>query len=285
MVCRTADRADSTTGAGPSVENAPLEHRCSLSRLLRSFAGEGAAASVLEDRYFPVRRVPGGTALVHEEGTFRNLFFVQSGTFKFARCDEEGYEQVLGFAVRGDMIGMDGIATGRYTTSVIALEDSGAAVVAFSELRCLEADVPAMQSFLHRCASREVRRGLDALQLVCAVGADVRLARFLLQMSERNALIGHSGRRFVLRMSRRDIASYLGLAHETVSRAFTALAHGGYLNVSQRAIEIVDIEGLQSFQRPTRRPAELDAPRPLPGMATDIADVASPSALGACAVA
>lgn len=233
--------------------------RCTLSDLLSSLLGAQAASPVADRVLLPVRRVACGSELIHEGAPFQNLYFVRTGMFKFARCDEEGYEQVLGFAVRGDVVGMDGVDSGHYAASVVALEDASAAVVPFSELQRLETQVPAMRGFLHHCASRELRRSLEALQLVSAVGAEVRLARFLLDLSRRHVLMGHSGRRLVLRMSRRDIASYLGLAHETVSRAFTALANGGYLTVSQREIEIIDPEGLHSFQRSTRRAGEAGA--------------------------
>lgn len=235
------------------------EHRCSLSSLLQEALGEHGTSSASEEMHFLVKRVLAGAVLVHEESPFHNLYLVKAGMFKFVHCDEEGYEQVLGFAVKGDVIGMDGLANGRYAASMIALEDSSAVVIPFQDVRRLGGRVPAVEAFLHQCTSRELRRGLECMQLVCAVGAEVRLARFLLQMSHRHATMGQSSRRFVLRMSRRDIASYLGLAHETVSRAFTALAQGGYLRVSQRDIEIVDISGLQSFQRSTRRLGETDA--------------------------
>jgi len=81
----------------------------------------------------------------------------------------------------------------------------------------------------------------------------VRLARFLLQLSRRMAECGQSPRRFHLRMSRRDIASYLGVAHETVSRSFGALSRWGWLRVDNREVEILDLPGLKQFAQNTRR--------------------------------
>ena len=97
-----------------------------------------------------------------------------------------------------------------------------------------------------------MRRG-ELAEMMAAVAAEVRLARFLLQLSRRMAECGQSPRRFHLRMSRRDIASYLGVAHETVSRSFGALARWGWLRVDNREVEILDLPGLKQFALNTRR--------------------------------
>jgi CRP/FNR family transcriptional regulator len=97
--------------------------------------------------------------------------------------------------------------------------------------------------------------------MMAAVAAEVRLARFLLQLSRRMADCGESPRRFHLRMSRRDIASYLGVAHETVSRSFGALARWGLLCVDNREVEILDLPGLKQFAQNTRRAVD-DGPHP-----------------------
>ena len=97
-----------------------------------------------------------------------------------------------------------------------------------------------------------MRRG-ELAEMMAAVAAEVRLARFLLQLSRRMDECGQSPRRFHLRMSRRDIASYLGVAHETVSRSFGALARWGWLRVDNREVEILDLPGLKHFALNTRR--------------------------------
>nr|WP_297355747.1 Crp/Fnr family transcriptional regulator [uncultured Caldimonas sp.] len=232
---------------------APDPLRCSLSKLLRWAGCEDTAGEQADRIVFPVRRLRAGGVLLHEESSFHSVHFVVAGTFKFSHCDEEGYEQVLGFAMRGDVIGLDGMATGHYGATVTALEDSSVASVPYADLCRIASELPSVQALLQQSASRELRRGIETLRLVSAVGSEVRLARFLLQWSQRHAQLGQSGRRMVLRMSRRDIASHLGLAHETVSRAFTSLAESGLLKVSHRQVEIIDFDALQALQRPTRR--------------------------------
>jgi CRP/FNR family transcriptional regulator len=115
--------------------------------------------------------------------------------------------------------------------------------------------------------SRALQQRNDLADVMAAVAAEARLARFLLQWSARMAACGQSPRRFYLRMGRRDIASYLGLAHETVSRSLQTLVRWNLLSVSNRAVDILDMDGLKTLARNTRRPVgdlELRAAHPLP---------------------
>ena len=110
-----------------------------------------------------------------------------------------------------------------------------------------------LDQLVHRAVSSALTRRGELADVMAAVAAEVRLARFLLQLSRRMAECGQSPRRFHLRMSRRDIASYLGVAHETVSRSFGALARWGWLRVDNREVEILDLPGLKQFALNTRR--------------------------------
>jgi CRP/FNR family transcriptional regulator len=112
--------------------------------------------------------------------------------------------------------------------------------------------VPALEALLHHAAGAEVVRRGDTQYLMAAPSSEVRVARFLLQLAERQAALGHSPSRLRLCMTRRDIASHLGVAHETVSRAFTRLATDGLITVSQRDIELIDLPALRDLQRMTR---------------------------------
>jgi CRP/FNR family transcriptional regulator len=112
--------------------------------------------------------------------------------------------------------------------------------------------VPAFDRALQAAVSRELRRACEIADVMSAVAAEVRLARFLVQVSSQMVERGQSPRRLLLRMNRRDIASYLGVAHATASRSFGALADAGYLKVDNRAVEIVDLDGLKVCARNTR---------------------------------
>jgi CRP/FNR family transcriptional regulator len=235
--------------------------RCSASDVLH---WSGLSALVDHDTdtvLFTLRRVPAESALVHEGQRFDHLYCVAAGSFKSVQTDVEGYEQVLGFAIQGDLVGLEGLALGRYGAGAVALEESSAAVLPFQQLVELGHRLPALEKLLHRAAGAELLHRNDKQYLMSAASSEVRVARFLQHFAQRQQALGHSGRRLRLCMTRREIASCLGVAHETVSRALSALAHHGVIQVSNRDVEIVDPTALDDLQRITRgAPRRHDAP-------------------------
>ena len=221
------------------------------------------------------RRVRAGTALFHEGACAQAVYFIAVGTFKFMHTAEDGYEQVLGFAGRAEMLGYDALCRGEHPTTAIALEDSTVYVVPSADLFALSARVPALGRALHMATSRHLLHQIEIAHLMAAVSAEVRLARFLVQLSNHMAERGQSSRRLYLRMSRRDIASHLGVAHETVSRSFGALANWGCITVNNREVEILDRERLMACASNTRGLADAR-----PGLA---AESAPPRRQAACA--
>lgn len=205
----------------------------------------------------PLRqRVPNAGILLHEGAPARQICVVLAGTFKSVKTGDDGYEHVLGFAMRGDLLGYDGLASGRYASAAMALEDSVVFALPlrqFDQLRHTDAH---FDRALQAALSRQMSRAIELAELMSAVAADARLARFLLYLSSRMSEHGMSARRLLLRMNRREIASHLGVAHETVSRSFGLLADRGYLRVDNRAVEIVDLEGLRLHAHCTRGPTE-----------------------------
>lgn len=205
------------------------------------------------DRPIPVRQLHAGEALFHEGALAEAIHFVRAGTFKSFRTAEDGYEQVLGFVGRAEILGFDAICRGSHPTGAVALEKSSVYVVLLRDLGEWGQLVPEFEHMVHRSVSSALSNRCEMAGVMAAVAAEVRLSRFLLQLSRRMVAAGHSARRFRLRMIRRDIASYLGVAHETVSRSFSALADLGLIVVDQREVEIVDMDGLHAFSRNTRR--------------------------------
>jgi CRP/FNR family transcriptional regulator, anaerobic regulatory protein len=201
----------------------------------------------------PVRRLHAGESLFHEGARAESIYFVRSGTFKVFRTAEDGYEQVLGFVGRAEVIGFDALCSDGHPTESVALEDSTVYALPVRDLFGLAERSPALSRVVHRAASSALTRQGELADVMAAVAAEVRLARFLLHLSQQMAACGQSPRRFVLRMSRRDIASYLGVAHETVSRSFTALAGWGMVTVDNREVGITDMAALRAFSRSTRR--------------------------------
>lgn len=200
-----------------------------------------------------LRRVSAGEHLVHMGAPSDALYFVCTGTFKIFRTDEDGYEQVLAFAGRREVLAFDALCMETHPTAASALEDSTVYMIHKADLPALSRAEPAFEQELQRAGSRALTRTNELVDVMAAVAAEVRLARFLLQLSRQMAASGQSPRRFHLRMGRRDIASMLGVAHETVSRSFTALAMNCLIHVSDRDVEILDMDGLKAYSRCTRR--------------------------------
>lgn len=238
--------------------------RHSLADLVRLLGGDAwnppAAPSAADHMAVGLRRVAAGDHLIHMGAPCDALYFVCTGTFKIFRTDEDGYEQVLAIAGRREVLAFDALCMDTHPTAASALEDSTVYVVRKAELPAFSRAVPAFERELQRAASRALTRTTELVDVMAAVAAEVRLARFLLQLSRQMAASGQSPRRFHLRMGRRDIASMVGVAHETVSRSFTALAMSGLIHVSDRDVEILDMDGLKAYSRSTRR--SLDEPAP-----------------------
>jgi CRP/FNR family transcriptional regulator len=177
------------------------------------------------------------------------VFVVRSGSLKCVKTLEDGYEQVLGFAQPGDLLGYEALHGGAHPSTVIALEHATVYALPLAQLR---RNLPWLDEGLRQGLSRQLARAAETAELMSAVTADVRLARFILWVSARMERVGQSPRRFHLRMGRRDIASFLGTAHETTSRSFTTLAELGLIAVDNREIEILDLDGLRRRALATR---------------------------------
>ena len=247
---KTDGDSNPTTGAaGPTQAKTA---RCTASDVLR-WSGLGELVSDQTDRMpFAMRRIRTDVPLLHEGMPFEHLYFVCAGSFKCVQVDSEGYEQVLGFALHGDTIGLDGMSRGRHASGAVALEDSTVAVMPFRELVAGSHRFESIEHLVQRSIGSELLRRGDTQYLMSAASSEVRVARFLQHFAQRQNALGYSDRRIRLRMTRRDIASHLGVAHETVSRALTALSQCGCINVTYRDIEIVDAQMLRDIQRITR---------------------------------
>lgn len=216
------------------------------------FDADGTAATCADAAPVVHHRVARGQALFHEGTPAHSLYQVYAGDFKLVRTEVDGYEQVLDFAGSPDLLGLDALSTGHHGCAAVALEDATVLVYPFAELDGLRHAHPALGAQLRAAWGRQFERLSELAWLMAAVGTDRRTARFLLLISRRMAERGQSPRRLRLRMRRRDIASYLGLAHESVTRSLGAMADAGLLRVDLRDVEIVDPAALERFARTTR---------------------------------
>ncbi|WP_354444359.1 helix-turn-helix domain-containing protein [Ottowia thiooxydans] len=199
----------------------------------------------LDGLKFSRTKVKAGAALYHEGQAFRNIYAVRIGTFKSSLTLADGREQVNGFQMAGELMGMDGIANGAYASNATALEDTEVCTIPYEDLSGLAAASPGMQQAVGRMMSREIVREHSLMMLLGSMNAEERLAAFLINLSQRLKLRGYSADEFHLRMSRAEIGSHLGMTLETVSRTFSAFQQQGILEVDKRHIHITDMAALK----------------------------------------
>ena len=200
----------------------------------------------IDDRLVTVRRkVATGETLFHAGDRFASLFEIWTGFFKTVITTNQGREQVTGFQMAGELMGLDGIDLGRYSVDAVALEDSQVCVIPYGDLETLGREVPPLQRQLHRLMSREIVNDHGVMLHLGSMHAEERVAAFLLNLTERLRVRGFSASALVLRMSREEIGSYLGLTLETVSRTFSKFQAAGLLFVRQRHVQITDPAGLR----------------------------------------
>lgn len=193
---------------------------------------------------FTLRRVQQGVALYRAGDPFGPIYAIRSGTFKNVLLDASGNYQVLGFPMASEVLGLDGIEGQHYRTEAVALEDSEVAIIPFPRLAHLGGKPGELQQFVYRLLSRQLARDHLQMWLLGSLGAECRVAAFLLILGERYARLGYSDTRFNLRMTRLDLGSFLGLTQETVSRALSGFSEAKLIRVHNRELQILDAEGL-----------------------------------------
>ena len=191
------------------------------------------------------RKVKRGTPLYRSGEAFTALYAIRTGFFKTSVATEDGREQVTGFQMAGEILGLDGIVSEAHTCSAVALEDTEVCVMPYDRMQELSREVSALQHQVHRVMSREIVREHGVMLLLGSMRAEERLAAFLLNLVQRLHARGFSKSEFVLRMTRAEIGSYLGLQLETVSRTFSRFADEGIVDVRLRQMRIVDLEALR----------------------------------------
>ena len=245
---RTASKTTYMTKAETPASARKFEVTCSSCNL-RELCLPGALAEEdlarAENLVYARRRVKRGEALFNVGGEFNAIYAIRSGFFKTSLVDGEGREQVTGFFMGGELLGMDGIGSGVYNGTASALEDSEVCVLPYALIETLARDIPALQRHLHQVLAREIVRDHGVMMLLGSMRAEERLATFLLNLSKRLVRRGYSASDFYLRMTREEIGSYLGLKLETVSRLFSRFQDEGLIEVEQKHVRILDIAGLE----------------------------------------
>ncbi|MBA4177822.1 MAG: transcriptional regulator [Leptothrix sp. (in: Bacteria)] len=201
------------------------------------------------------RRVVARGALLFRQGDpLGALYEVHAGFFKSCVSDEQGRSQVTGFHLSGELLGLDALGSGQHGADAQALEDSVVCVMPFEPLNELLRDFASLQHEFHRLMSREITRDQSMMLVLGTLNAEGRIAAFLLDLTQRLQARGFSATALVLRMTREEIGSYLGLQLETVSRTFSKLQRDGVLEIRRnRELELRHPEALQRLVQGTGR--------------------------------
>jgi CRP/FNR family transcriptional regulator len=196
------------------------------------------------------RKVERGQALFRDGEKFEALYAIRSGFFKTNLMTEDGREQITGFQMAGEIMGLDGIVNDHFTCNAIALENSEVCLLPYHSIEDLAREVPSLQRHVHKIMSREIVRENGVMLLLGSMQASERLAAFLLNLIGRLQVRGYSQSEMILRMTREEIGNYLGLKLETVSRTFSKFVEDGILEVQQRAIKIINLDALKLMANP-----------------------------------
>ncbi|MBU6224376.1 MAG: fumarate/nitrate reduction transcriptional regulator Fnr [Burkholderiales bacterium] len=199
----------------------------------------------LDDLVATRRKVERGNSLYRNGDKFSALYAIRTGFFKTTVAVEDGRDQVTGFQMAGEVIGLDGIVSEHHTCDAVALEDAEVCVMNFDRIEDLSREINALQRHVHKIMSREIVREHGVMLLLGSMRAEERLAAFLLNLVQRLHARGFSQSELVLRMTREEIGSYLGLKLETVSRTFSKFVEDGIVEVKQRHVRILNSDALQ----------------------------------------
>jgi len=193
------------------------------------------------------RKIRAGQTVYRAGQPFHALYLVHVGCFKTTELSDDGREQITGFRMRGDLIGVESIGLATYACDAIALEDGEVWELPYPPVLNALFGLPEMHARFTAAMAEEIRRDRAWMLALGTLTAEQRVAAFLVDIAGRCAALGFSDRHFILRMSRSDMASYLALKHETVSRALSRLQDIGCIEVLRREIKVLDSDGLAAL--------------------------------------
>ncbi|EHP39454.1 o2-sensitive transcriptional regulator of cconoqp operon [Cupriavidus basilensis OR16] len=231
----------------PITEMSPRCSTCSLGQLCLP-VGMTQQDLVKMDTLVQDRvRVRKGETLYRLGDPLTAVYAIRFGTLKTHLTMEDGRSQITGFHLPGEVVGLDGLGEMQHASDATALEDTEVCVVRFGDLQSLSNVLPSLQHQFMRLMSKEISQDQVMLITLGSMRAEERLAAFLINLSERLSARGYSASEFVLRMSREEIGSYLGLKLETVSRLFSRFAEAGLIQIRQRHVKLVDMVGIKQI--------------------------------------
>jgi len=220
---------------------------CSMRELCMPFGLDAHELAQIDTLVSSRKRLRKGEALYDLGTPFEALFAVRTGSLKTSVVAEDGREQVTGYHMLGDIVGLDGMATDQHLSRAVALEDTEVCVMQYDRIEPLAQHVPALQTNLRRFLAREISRDQSIMLMLGSMRAEERLAAFLLDLAERYRRRGYSSTQYLLRMTREEIGSFLGLKLETVSRLFSRFQQEGILRINGRDVTLLDTPALRQL--------------------------------------
>lgn len=217
---------------------------CQLAAICLPIALETQEMDRLDDIIQRGRPMHRGDHVFREEDDFTSIYAVRSGALKTYTVTEDGREQVTGFYLPGEIFGMDGMGKSQHTDSAKALETSAICEIPFSQLQNLSTQISGLQRNIFQVIGQGINYDRQLITLLSKNSAEERIASLLVSISSRNSRRKLSSSAFHLPMSRTDIANYLGLTVETVSRIFSRFQKQELMAVDNKDITILDLDRL-----------------------------------------
>lgn len=214
---------------------------CPMARVCHPACAEPAMAQGERGR----RLLRRGEALFRAGDALQYLYQLRAGSLKIRVTNHAGLEQITAFPASGALLGLDAIESGFHACDAIALEDSLLCALPYAQLVANCGLDPLAARQFHRLIAHDINHCQRLLLTLGRMSTDERIASFLIETSEQMAAHGYSAREFILKMTREDIANYLGMEIETVSRVFSRLQAASLLQVSKRHLKLPDIDALR----------------------------------------
>lgn len=247
---------DRHTGKPRLTEIGQTCRECSLSELCLPVSLDSSAVDELSSIVERNRCLERGESLYRTGDAFRAIYAVHSGALKTSDLASDGEEQVLGFHLPGELVGLDAISEGYHPCAAVALETTTVCTLPYDRLEELAAAIPGLQRQLFRLMSREIFADHEMLHALARRSAETRLAIILLSLSDRFARRGWSGQRLRLPMTRGELSNYLGVAPETLSRLLRRFEQKDWIVSSGREIEFLDRDRLEQLAGRTDIPGD-----------------------------
>jgi CRP/FNR family transcriptional regulator len=244
-----APRVGKLAVPSPVLDDGDALHFCSTCAFGSVCLPAGVDKRALEELHMLVEHVGpyhAGDLVFRQGERFGAIFAVRAGMVKTRMVDEGGHEQVLGFHLPGEVVGLNAIHPARYPCDAVALDTVYVCRFSFPALATLASKIPDVQQRLFELLSADIGR---VTQLAGDHSADERLAAFLLELSARFAARGFASTTYRLTMARADIANYLRLAAETVSRVLRRFQEQGLVRIDGREVELLDVASLREIAR------------------------------------